>query len=290
MKEKKLLVLLSLRDQYRNVALYATRLAADLDMKIHYLHICNANTMPFISQKETAGRGMFYLHNNRQTHIDIAEQRLKELAANVRKKMEISPAITYAVEEGSVKNIIRKYTDEENVGMILCENQPREDLFSVEAGAFDVIRNAECPVWIIPGNARYAEFRHLLYATDYISKDMNTLKQLSKLVEKSKPKITALHFTEDKSFSEELKTKGFEDKVRSETGHDNIKVKSYVNHGDKISKLLDDYAESASADLIVILKKNKYFLDHFFSTTKDVVTHVNVPVLVFHGEQVGEPA
>jgi len=84
---------------------------------------------------------------------------------------------------------------------------------------------------------------------------------------------------------EKIKEAGFMDMVHSKTGYRNISVIS-LNEKDheNSAKLINDYALTNDADLIVVLKENKNFFSRLLkpSATKKIIKEARLPVLVYY--------
>ena len=129
----------------------------------------------------------------------------------------------------------------------------------------------------------YRPFKKILYATDYNEADITTLKRLVALTKEFSPEITALHITDSKDFEEKTMQKGFKDIVAQETNYDKIHVKT-EKESKSTEEKINDIAIKIKADLIVLLKENKGFIEKIFtsSSTKKVIKKAKLPVLVYH--------
>jgi nucleotide-binding universal stress UspA family protein len=125
----------------------------------------------------------------------------------------------------------------------------------------------------------------VIYATDYNEEDIPTLKELIRLTYFNSPTITALHITENIDFDLRIKNAGFQKMLESQVDYDNIRVKALVeDQGDDMVSLINDYATRENADLIVVLKENRRFLERLFkpSSSEKIIEKANRPVLVYH--------
>jgi nucleotide-binding universal stress UspA family protein len=138
---------------------------------------------------------------------------------------------------------------------------------------------------VIPENSDYNPIHSVIYATDYNEEDIPTLEKLIRLTYFESPKITALHITDNVDFDLRIKNAGFQKMLESKLGYENIEVKALVeNQGDDMVSLINDYAARISADLIVVLKENRRFLERLFrpSSSEKIIEEASRPVLVFH--------
>ena len=74
------------------------------------------------------------------------------------------------------------------------------------------------------------------------------------------------------------------DMLQSKTGYQKITVKSLLEKDDEnAAQLINEYALNINADLIVILKENRNFLERILSpgSTKKILKEATLPVLVY---------
>jgi nucleotide-binding universal stress UspA family protein len=151
--------------------------------------------------------------------------------------------------------------------------------------AKEIVRDLGCPVWVIPEDTAYKSYNDVIYATDYHEEDIQTIKKLIEITTPLTPKIEALHITDNVDFENRIKQKGFQDMLKERIGYRNVEAKALVeNVGEEMVEMLNQYAVSHGADLMVVLRENRPFLERLFkpSSSDKIIEDAKLPVLVFH--------
>jgi nucleotide-binding universal stress UspA family protein len=147
----------------------------------------------------------------------------------------------------------------------------------------NIIEHVKCPVFIIPENISHAVLKDVVYATDYNQEDITSLKHLSGFLKQVEhARITVLHNAKDNSFDEKMKWKGFCEIVREEVGADDI---DFVLETQKdFFGGIEEYASNHNIDLLVLMHEKQGFFEQLFSSSevKNVLTHFDKPVMVYH--------
>lgn len=266
---------------------YATGLAGDLEMNVSFLHMENPANYP-MGTPDSTGVAVARLQKS-------LEEKIKEAAKSLARQLEeVQSAITFGnkaevfTEIGNENRIIEGFLESERAHMVLLESTGFDSFLVKDTFVKQVVRQSGCPVWVVPAKARYKTISQIIYATDYHEEDLDTLQRLIKLTSGFRPYISALHVTEDPGFEMKIKNEGFQKMVENETGYDQITVKALAEkEGDEMIGLINGYATSVDADLIVVLKENKNFLDRIFhpSSSEKLIEELDRPVLVFHTQK-----
>jgi hypothetical protein len=100
--------------------------------------------------------------------------------------------------------------------------------------------------------------------------------------------ITAVHITADPGFEEKVKGEGFAGMIREETGYEMISVKVLQQQkGEPLITELHNFALMMDADLVVLLRENRGFLDRLFhgSRSEKIARETKLPVLIYNEER-----
>ena len=263
---------------------YSARVARDLCMAVRLLYVFDPNNYP-LGIPGSVGDDALWINENILRETDETKRQFDKMIRNLKDEIPDMPMIDYDVETGFITDIIEDISRENYIKMIMLqENESRKDKMIGDAD-IDIIRHTECPVWIIPENAVYHPYKSVVYATDYNENDIRTLKKLIRLIKPYSPAITALHITESLDFDERIKSTGFKDILTKKVSYKNVDVKAITEKsGKNIVESIDDYVNGNHADLIVLLKEDRHFLDRIFkvSSAKKLIRHSQQPVLVFH--------
>ena len=197
-----------------------------------------------------------------------------------------SPVFTgFSSEIGMTAIVAEKLVSSKKVDMVLLESRQNDSFWMQTSTNLEVIKILECPVWIIPKKAIYRPFSEIVYATDYNEEDIVNLKELISLFPHLTPNITALHITDSVDFEERVKKEGFNEMLQAKTSYKKLTVKTiYEGKHDEIIHLLNDFALNNKADLLVMLKENKPFLERIFKSSQieETLKTTHLPVLVYH--------
>lgn len=281
---KTLIAVVNYPKQSKDFIEYVAAMAIDLKKQVHLVHIEDPVNYPLGIPGGT-GAGVVQVRESLIRNSKEVEETLGILVNRVKKDIAEELSIEYSAHVGSVSVFFDKLIDNKNADMIVIEGKGAQDFWTQSPTNMEIIENTNLPVWIIPLSQKYESFKEIVYATDYVKEDLETIKKLVRLTNNYLPRITALHITDNADFEEKIKKTGFQEKVKTETNYDNLSVK-LLNKKDKtnIPDLISNYASNNKANLIVVLKENKSFLGELFTTnqTKRIIEKSKAPVLVYH--------
>jgi nucleotide-binding universal stress UspA family protein len=263
---------------------YLIELSKDLGTNLHLLYVENTANHTFATPNLT-GVAMAALQKNLQAIIKDGEKVLKDVVEQLMPRIAGKLTVEISTAVGNETSVAGEMVASGNAQMLAIENRSTDGFFWQDALIKDMVRNIDCPVWVIPGNAEYHSFRKIIYATDYQDEDIPTLQKLIDLTHQLSPQILALHITKNVDFDTRVKTAGFQKMLETKTAYSNISAKALVEkRGDDLVQLINDYATTNKADLIVVLKENKNFLERIYhpSASEKIVKAAEGTVLVYH--------
>jgi len=253
-------------------------MAKDMRMDLHLLNVQNPDNYMLASTYSTAGTDVI------QMQYAASDNAMKILAQEITGMNTGDVKIDYSSDIGITRFLIEQYVTEGKADMVALEEKHEKDFWSPNSTNLEIIRQLDCPVWIIPHGSIYMPFNTIVYATDYKEQDQPTMNSLIRLMSQFSPDITALHITDSYDFDELTKKTGFNELIRQTTGYEKIRVKSVLNiTDDNVAEIIIDYALDITADLIVLLKKNRTFFEKIFtvSATKKIVKASPLPLLIY---------
>lgn len=268
-------------DDSKALVKFAINLASDLSLNLKLLCVQDPANYPFGAPGLT-GEASVQIEINMENLIVDAKKKLTKL---VEKYGDKNVSVEISTETGIIKTIIEKLLADKKINMLVQESNDRDGFWTQNSTYMDIARNIRCPVWMIPEKSEYHSFREILYATDYQQEDLPTLQKLIGLTQQFSPNITALHITQSMDFEVRIKKAGFQEMVYMKTGYDRVRVESLMERsGDDIGQMIKHYASQINADLIVVLKENRPFIDRLFksSVTRKIIQKAEIPVLIFH--------
>jgi len=266
---------------------YTVKLAKDLKTNVHLLYVENPNNYP-LGTPNLTGAATAQLQRTLEERVRSARTTLgrhvEELMGQIAGDIHIDISTEIDVESSVVERMIRDNEDQ----MVILESHGIESFWAGGSSTREIVRTVYCPIWVVPPDAGYGTFRQIIYATDYNEEDIPTLMKLIDLTRPFKPHITALHITDSADFDLRVKEAGFQEIIKTKTDYRKIHVETLIEKDtEDIAQLINDYATRTGADLIVVLKENRHFLERIFksSSTDKIIKHTRIPVLVYHEQK-----
>lgn len=263
---------------------YAIELAKDMKMSVHFVHVFNPELYPIGVPYSTGDEVQFTPENLHSITKEVTEK-MKLADEKIKSGLSGSPDTELTSEVGISYEIIKKYSENEEAGMVMIEgNSGPTTLSYLSDEGMDVIEKSELPVLVVPIDATYKPYKNILYASDYNEQDIVAIKKLKNISAIYQSNIEVVHFFEKNDFNETISAKGFENLIKEKTGYSHITLKTIMTETNSLSASLNSYITSTGADLIVMLKENSSFLKKIFSGShvKSTIKHVHLPLLVFH--------
>ncbi len=143
--------------------------------------------------------------------LKVSKKRLAELTskvlAQVTPRIENVPIIHSATELGDPESVIERYAKEKDFNLIFIGTRDEHGAMDKILGsvALNVLKNAPCPVFVIPELAEYRTTTIVTYATNLEEVDPYEIWRVSKLLAPLNPIIRCVHF-EEESKSDKKKT------------------------------------------------------------------------------------
>ncbi len=267
-----------------NTIAYGIEIAKDFGYPMRLLHVID-------NYDYSVGYGTHDTIPNPEVSVELLEEMKKQSAesfsrmeAQLKEKYkEKLPPLETKTEVGFYTQKVLEEVKDEN-DYIMLTGKIHENIFSrfISEDTNKIVREAPCPVWVVPAESKYGSIRKIVYASDYHEEDIGTLKRLSSLAAVYGAKIHALHIVKNEDFNVKAKQVGFQEMIREKVGYEHIEVQVTMT-SEGIEKV-DDFAGELDAQLIVMLKENKSFLDRILegSSTKKLLMHASLPVLIYH--------
>jgi nucleotide-binding universal stress UspA family protein len=214
-----------------------------------------------------------------------ATELLERLSHEMNARASNGIRMEFSIETGDTIAVLDEYISDKNNCMVVLNNEGDGSLWDRTDYDMKVIRQVDCPVWIIPGDSEFLSFDEIIYATDYHEEDLHTMQKLVRLTSRFSPNITALHINTDESFMNRLEQAGFQEMIREKIAHEGITVKVLPERDQHdMGLLVNDFSTLVGAQLIVVLKENKHFLERIFNpdASRKIIRQASIPVLVYH--------
>lgn len=223
------------------------------------------------------------VERNARKEFDVAESKIKEVAAEYTKKNSVEVPYEVNVSEFNRIDVVNdEWEKNKNLILIVSTHQSYTEASGGLIGYPNIIEHVKCPVLAVPEDNKTLSIKKLLYATDYHEEDINSLKHLYGYFSEGDSHITVMHNAGTFDFDDKLKWVGLQELVKEEVGVENIDFRFETDKD--VEEGIQDYIDKFDTDLLVVLKEKKGFFKRIFSSsdTKSILTKFKKPVLVYH--------
>ncbi len=277
-KIKKILFPTDFSECANNAFVYTMMMADKMDADIEVLHIVFPETepldFPVIVTKATEAR------------IEAARESMKAFVdfgvTSVVDQLKNVPNIQSDIEVGVPVSAIAQVAKRDQADLIIMgtegENSALDKLIgSVAQG---VLGKAECPILIIPQNARFHDIATIAYATDLQESDPFEVWKVTKLLEPYSPILRMVHVNDGRVHQEYERMADFKSYFADNSP--TIQTKYHHLPGKKVVEELNEFADTYDVDIMVMYQPNRGFFDRLFhrSKTKQMSMKCQVPLLV----------
>ncbi len=262
----------------RNATNYAIELAKLSGAEIILLH---AITVP-ITTMEIHGPMLYNIGDMERENEKIL-QTLKKEIANKYKSLKVQSQLTvgFPVEE------IINTADEKKADLIVIglKGANKTEEFFIGSNASSVVKDAHCPVLIIPDDAKFIPPKNIVIACDY-NKDFeneNIWVHIKEFVNLFNSNIFVLDvLNKEEGATVEVATTG----IKVENFLRNIPHTLHFVEGEDVTESINDFIREKKADMLVMLPKRYNIIAGLFhkSNTKKMMFHTDIPVLTLHAE------
>jgi hypothetical protein len=281
---------LLLLDSYKNIAhliAFAFSFSNRTQRHLKIVYVFDFEWMKssyMITASGPAEANLVAVENDVREEYEVAETKVKEVLAEYIKVNKVKIPFEFKVTESNRIDMIREEQKKNPELLLIMSNQQS---YSYASGGFvgypDLIKEVDCPVFIIPDEQKMPEMNHAMYATSYHEADIPAMKHAcSVLGETEHFKMTVLHNVRNFNFEEKLKWEGFQTMVKNALPGE--KMDFQLKTCKEFTKGVEEFISDKNPDLLVVLKEKKGFFEQVFTSdeTKYVITHFHKPVLVYH--------
>lgn len=281
-KTTKILVPIDFSDCSEDSLVYAIQLASEINADLLFLNVIALETdnleNPVSAPYEIAEQ------------ISIPRERLstfvQKAIKSIHSTLDEKPSFQINIEIGRVEATICDTALRNQVDYIVIGTQGENSTLDKYLGsvASNVLKNAPCPVMVIPKNTEFEKKLILGYATDFSDTDPFGIWKAMKLFKSFQPKIKCVHFNEKEVNNEdkikELESYFFETSPELNVDFYSLPVKNKVTD-------MNDFIEKQNINMLVMYKPERTFFESIFhnSYTRKMAKHTNIPLLVFKGNK-----
>lgn len=256
---------------------YAGMIAKRIEANVILL---NVYTIPTISE--------YQLPNDIENFINLnkkeAQSKMEVFAKTFLKNTGLQPEkVSIRVEYGYVSDKIVDTANVVQADMIVMGTKGASDFLDRWLGtnAQKVMKNANCPVWIIPQKALIHYPQDFLYAADFQEDELLATHKIKELAEPfgARCKVVHVHEYFEPNIGHRIEETAHQ--LRDVFDDEDVSVKTL--NRTNITEGLETYIRTHKPDVLALAIHGKSFFERIFDTsiTKHFVQEAHLPILTF---------
>lgn len=273
-KMKKIIVPVDFSEASENALTYGLNLAKTLNAAVEVLHVYH----PEISTDEYMPITMSAQEQSRRDKLDQLVESLSSEWNGILADELIQPkfVVGFAADE-----LISASKDDNEPLIVMGSSGSSANVKKILGSVTTkVALQAKCPVYIIPPDAKYNSLDNVVYCSKTESMDSQLANKVINLIKADTPTVHLLHIGLDANYQMDLLLE-----VWNQFYPDG-QIKDVLVPLETESKVINEYCQEADADLLVVARKERNFLQDLFhkSITKELVISATKPMLILHSE------
>lgn len=276
-KRIKILVPVDFSASSENALIIAMQLADKINAQLQVLHV------PLFESGVGESPGSFSkaIQNQILHSRERMENFVKKATESAKADLDKTPSIQTSIELGKVEFTILKEAVNNEIDYIIMGTQGERITLDKYLGtmASNIVKNAPCPVMVIPKNAEFKKKINLGYATDFSEVAPSEIWKVLKLFQPFQPVFKCVHFNE-KQVDNADKIKEFKSYFAENDSE--LKIEFYNLPLTNTVAYMNDFIENQNINMLVMYQPKRTFFESIFhkSYTQKMARHVNIPLLV----------
>lgn len=278
-KRTKILVPIDFSTCSENALNYALHLADRVDATLEILNVTPYDALPVDYPT--------FVTSVTEERISISKELMKNKIEKIKRDVTpllgFAPSIETDIEIGAADAKIVEVASRDQVDFIIMGTQGQNSVLDRFLGstAVEVVKNAPCPVFVIPEQAKFNEDMLIGYATDFKDADAFEIWRITKMLQPFQADITAVHLSENGELVKD-KIDDFKGFFRDNAPYVDIRFYSFLSK-DMVADL-NTFIQNHKINLMVVYKPKRSFFERLFHTsfTKKMVRHTEVPLLILN--------
>ncbi|MBN2166965.1 MAG: universal stress protein [Marinilabiliaceae bacterium] len=265
---KRILLLSDFSDTARNAAMYALKMMEN-EAKFFLL---NAYDLEF--------SGSPYIMQVKEELAAESLKGLKNELALIRRRYPDAKVELLSLF-GSLLEVLKNEVNKNHYDLIVlgCRGESALENFLLGSRAYEVIKNIEAPILLIPKHAKFKKPEKVIFATDL--KDFESdemVEPVRDIVEMFHAPLLFVNVLEE----EYVNRIDAEEKIASHFPGINVSF-NFIEDDDVIEGI-NKFMDDKQADMIALVRHNVGIIDRLFhpSITKQMVLHPEHPMLILH--------
>ncbi|MET3115605.1 nucleotide-binding universal stress UspA family protein [Pedobacter sp. CG_S7] len=260
----------------------AKRIGADL-------LLCNAIKIQM--EAPIPFQGTMPLHDTLTQKNEVDEQ-LNFLAESLRADVDnvkgaYLPLIESFSQIGTLQEVVKEIEINIQLSLIVMGVYSAPSIVKIFMGSKSqkILDTTATPIILVPFSLFSPEIKRIAFATDLSHGDILRIQYLVEIAQLYNAELLIVNFEDEKAGSEELKqkTEQFINVVTKNNSYPNISFQD-VKSSD-LDSGLDWLSKYGSVDLMAMVHYRSKMLERIFdpSHTRNLASHINIPLLVFPG-------
>lgn len=267
-----------------NAVLYASDMAKHMEARMILFHSIFAPAAEVVSY----GSGPYIRAGKDLAYEDAQQQKLQALKKTLENSdwglpVQYETKLRYGLTKDTIPQLIR----EERADLTVIGNEGAESLKEIFVGsvAADVIKNAPCPVLIIPPKATFKPLRKIVFATDLKGEPFLDVHAVIKFASLFEAEILFLHIIPEARTTKEELAQAELDRLHKQFPYQNATFHAEPNA--HIEEGISQFCRRHHADMLVMGYHPRTFWQHLFTQdyTQEMAYHTYLPLLVIHYRQ-----
>jgi nucleotide-binding universal stress UspA family protein len=262
-----------------NAFRYALNVAKQLGASISTVHAYTAPAVvsaPTVMAEEMADLSEKY-------EIEEYETFNKKLLAIAKEEEATEVTVDHTLEYGLAVDEVVKKSSKENYDLIIMGTNGAEGLgkWLIGSHAASVVSKANCPVLVLPDDAKYRPVKRIAYATNFEDVDDNILNDLLEWVGRFNAELHFVHVTSKGEYIDSEQYANMAEISELADRYENVKFK--ILYDRDVLEELEDYVEDEYIDILVMVTHRYNFFKRLFqpSLTKQMAFEAEMPLLVY---------
>lgn len=256
-----------------NSLAYAAQLAKKLQAGLHLLNVKTlVNTGPVPA-------GVMV-----EADAQIAGELMKATRDTIMKTHQVECTSEVDVTRESMEQAIVAAAGED--GLVVMGTDGADSLFQYFFGTntYHVIKNAKCPVVVVPDNAVFEPVGEIVFAWDYSMKNIDSFSVMKAIADALGAKITLLHISKDNTEISNQLFDVFREQVIREMGGDAGFVRFERIFSGDITNSIAAYMNQSKAQMLALTHYDHGWMHNLFrqSVVKNLTTNAAFPTIILH--------
>ena len=263
-----------------NALKFLVPISKALDAEVKLVHGIGS---PGISIPEKTPLNIF---EKLETEKREANSRLKDIAKALNEnKLKTSTEVI----EGLLPQKLTEYIEEIQPVLIVMGTVGNNALENKLMGSltYKLIQGCSAPVLAIPSKTDYGQFQRVIYATNFISSDVQNIGFLAKLMTGSQRIVEIVHVAQSASINAESKTQLRDLEERLNQSIEHVELKSNLLTAQEVEEGLLNLIRENRPSALALSNTKRNFWESLFnrSLTKRMIDLSDIPIIAFSSSE-----